>query len=133
MFFNASSYGYLVLLAALLLSPFAYAESAAVTLKAKPQQCVVLHEGQMCKKTINLFWRAATAKNYCLWVGNQKQPLQCWKTAKQGEFQYSFDANNSLPFYLIEDQQTSAAAEVVISVAWVYEAKRESRATWRLF
>lgn len=104
-----------------------------IVLKAKPQQCVVLNEGQACHKTIRIYWQANKPGDYCLVLSKNKTQLQCWQAAAQGVYQLAFDSSTSLPIYLIESKQQAPLASVNITVSWVYEARRESRASWRLF
>lgn len=104
-----------------------------VFFKAKPQQCVVLNEGQVCHKTIRLFWRVSEQGDYCLYITKNRVELQCWRNAAVGEYQLAFDSDVSLPIVLVDIKNKETLATLNISVSWVYEARRESRATWRLF
>lgn len=110
-----------------------WSSASDIVLKAKPQQCVVLNEGQVCSKTVKLRWHVPEKGQYCLRLAGEKNNLTCWSDTARGEYVLAFHSSESIPVVVVESGRNEPLASVTISVSWVYEARRESRASWRLF
>lgn len=106
-------------------------QSPALT--AKPNRCISLHQGQVCYQSVVFNWQLAQPGNYCLYQQASKTPLQCWQATEHASYQYEFESNMSLSFYLRETTSQVMIGKTQVTVAWVYKTKRNSSSGWRLF
>ncbi len=102
-------------------------------LSISPQQCVALHQGQVCYQSVQIQWQANQKQNYCLFDSTKQQPIRCWKSSIKGEHRFDFQSDKSVVYQLRIENQTQVIAESSMTVAWVYGQKKRRRASWRLF
>lgn len=123
-----------LLLTLLLAGPSAAGPFAATaTLDASPNRCIALHQGQRCYVTTTLQWTASRPGRYCLHQVGAPAPLTCWDGAAAGRHVVDLESAESLRFELRVDGDPGALASAGVEVAWVYNARRRSKASWRLF
>jgi hypothetical protein len=104
-----------------------------VILKVRPSHCVVFREGQYCEKNIQIEWQASKAGNYCLYVDKNLESLMCWQNSVAGNFVMDKKITQSTSYILIDKDSQKEMAHQIVTIAWVYDAIRKNRATWRLF
>ena len=115
-----------------LFSSFAKAEAKA-SIYIKPQQCVALHQGQVCYVTVDLEWHSSETGSYCLYLQGQANPLQCWQNVSNGRYSKSWSTADKLSFWLGDGKSDRVLAKADMTVSWVYRKKQKSRLAWRLF
>lgn len=117
-------------------SAMAQTESAVVDfLTPQPNKCVALTQGRQCFTKVTLRWRMKSAGDYCLLLetaAGDNPPLQCWLSAKQGEFLYDMQADEDIIFVLRQKNQNKALIRSVVQVSWLYKSNSRKR-RWRLF
>jgi len=120
----------------LMISMPLYAESETY-FEVKPDQCISLHQGQVCYQKLTFKWQVAGRGQYCLYQLGALKPLQCWKTSEQQAFTYEFAAANSQTFQLRSSPplvgQDNLLVETRVKVSSVYKKGRKSANVWRLF
>jgi hypothetical protein len=102
-------------------------------LKVRPSHCVVFREGQYCEKNIQIEWQTSKIGNYCLFVDESLESLMCWQNLASGSFIIEKKITQSTSYFLREKDSQKEIAHQIVTVAWVYDAIRKNRATWRLF
>lgn len=101
-------------------------------LQLKPGKCVALRKGQVCYQRIKVSFGTRLRGDFCIHVGDKKQPLKCWNNSSQGSFSYDFNAPESTEFSLRETSGKQLTS-TPFTVAWVYSNRSRSRGSWRLF
>ncbi|MBX2836507.1 MAG: DUF3019 domain-containing protein [Gammaproteobacteria bacterium] len=96
-----------------------------------PSKCVALNKGQVCYQTLTITMKAPLQNEFCLFMGSQSEPLQCWQAVEVAEYRYRFASEKSVEFRLVGDRG-QALSNSVVNVAWVYKQSRK-RNRWRLF
>ncbi len=126
---------HLVLLLTLLAAApvVAQPDASAPTLQVSPNRCIALHQGQPCYLKTTLRWSAPQRGAYCLHQVNLAEPLQCWVDIDHGNFAFEIQSAEGVRFELRASGSANALADAEVEVAWVYTARRRSKANWRLF
>jgi hypothetical protein len=107
-------------------------EKIIASLQLEPEQCVAMQKGQHCYVTVDVFWQTSQVGDYCLFLANNSEPLNCWQGKKQAKFLYHFSHNDSRIFQLKSRSGDVILVEAVLEIAWVYKTKRVS-SSWRMF
>jgi hypothetical protein len=102
-------------------------------LKVRPSHCVVFREGQYCEKNIQIEWKTSNNGNYCLYVDESPESLMCWQNSAAGSFVMDKKITQSTSYFLRDKDSQEEIAHQIVTIAWVYDAIRKNRATWRLF
>lgn len=102
-------------------------------LSAQPAKCIALRKGQVCYQTITLRWQTEKPGDYCLWVDNNIEPIECWSTTDRGSVRYKFASKKTARFHLKSDSSENPVANTEVVVAWVYKSRAAGRPRWRLF
>lgn len=100
---------------------------------AQPDQCIALHQGQVCYQELTFTWTTPTGGEYCLYQLDQQDALICWNGNEQNSFHMDFASSTSLTYQIRTRGQTEVLSQVTVEVAWVYRATRKSFTRWRLF
>lgn len=106
--------------------------STQTSMLLTPVRCVALHQGQVCYQNVQLSWSSVQAGNYCVYIDNQAEPLQCWQGQTQGSYRYEFASAESQVLQLKNAQQ-DVLAQARVEVAWVYKSNTRRKTHWRLF
>jgi len=123
-------YMLLVLLSVLTLTVQAKTEKE---LTVTPKQCIALHKGQMCYLDVTFQWQQPTKDNYCLINTTTNSTVKCWNDSKNSALDYDFKAKKSHIFALRVANSNKDIAIASIPVVWVYQSKRRTKSSWRLF
>lgn len=107
-------------------------EKIVASLQLEPEQCVAMQRGQHCYVTVDVTWQASQVGDYCLFLADNNESLDCWQGENKGEFLYDFSHNDSRIFQLKTRKGNVILAEAVLEIAWVYKTKRVS-SSWRMF
>lgn len=104
-----------------------------VSLNAEPVRCVALYQGQVCHFNARLQWAGATPGDYCLFRADGAEPLICWQQASRGYAAIAMQSADTVKFELRARGSTAVLAATSIEIAWVYDARRRAKSSWRLF
>lgn len=99
----------------------------------KPDQCIALHKGQVCYKTLQFYWHTPETGKYCLFIQKTKDPLLCWWGNEQSNYRYEFASRKSTIFEIRKEDTGMVFNNLKVKVAWVYQSSRKSNSGWRLF
>ena len=111
----------------------ARAEDASITLRARPNACVVLHRGQSCERRIEFTWHTPLPRRYCLHGERADAPLLCWRGDELGRHVHAFDSTRTERFVIRGEVESRTLATVRVKVEWVYRSNRRGSSAWRLF
>ena len=104
-----------------------------IALSISPEQCIALHQGQVCYQNVIIEWRADRLGDFCLYPGSIKTPVRCWQNVTTGKLAFDFQSEHSINYVLRASNSDLDLATVQMTVAWVYGNKKRRRASWRLF
>jgi hypothetical protein len=107
-----------------------------VKLSVKPAKCISLRKGQECFQTLLFRWSTSAPGNYCLYMQEQVEPLQCWDATGTPPFDYTFEyelvARETREFYL-RSATGETLQQVRVVVASVYKSGNRAPTSWRVF
>ncbi len=102
-------------------------------LSVSPERCIALRKGQTCYQDVKFKWHTKIVNDYCLVNKTTNTTLKCWLNANSGHFDLDHQAVETHTFILKTKTDSSVLASVKITVAWVYNSVKRSKASWRLF
>jgi len=124
----------LLLMACVAAASQAQTDVASAMLEVVPRRCVALHRGQVCYLEARVVWRSAAAGDYCLHsLQHATAPIACWQGVERGSHALELEVREDLRLELRRAGLSEAVASATIELAWVYEAPRRARGSWRLF
>jgi len=102
-------------------------------LKAVPDRCVALHQGQICYQSIRFVWsQLDRSYDYCVIEKQTESALVCWLGGGASELKFEFGSDQSQT-YQLKRNDGEVIGDVEIVVAWVYKSSRKRSTGWRLF
>lgn len=123
----------IALLIILIASPLQAAYSDPI-LTAKPGLCIIQDKQELnCTMALELKWNASEEADYCLYHSAAPEPLQCWQSARQGQFHAQLSSSEDTSYWLQrpENQQHLAQITVrVLSLAQRHPERRRRRHIW---
>ena len=105
----------------------------ATTLTISPYRCVALHRGQACYLETKANWQSAAVGDYCLHRADEAAPLACWEAVRGGRHSLELEVRDDLRLELRPAGTDAVLAAATVEVAWVYNAPRRAKGSWRLF
>jgi len=106
---------------------------AKYSLTIEPEQCVAMHQGQLCYVNAKVSWRAEQIGSYCLFSSQQTKALQCWSNVQLGKYQQDMSANKNLVFSLRKKGSSNKLVTKELEMAWVYKKNTRKNISWRMF
>lgn len=105
-------------------------EKPEASLRASPKLCIVRTAGEWCMIDVELAWQANTQQHYCIRKSQQDTVLQCWPSARVGEFLDHVKAKSDTAYRLVwlSDGNEYALDEDTLSVVHIVpEDRRRAR------
>ena len=99
----------------------------------KPGQCIALHKGQVCYKSLAFRWHTPETGKYCLYMQEKSKPLLCWHGREKSTYTYELASRKSITFEIRPQNSETVLSKVNVKVAWVYQSSRKINSGWRLF
>jgi hypothetical protein len=130
--------GSMVLLLAALLVPLSSSHAQPVEFEVKPARCIALHQGQTCYQDLELNWRTPPTGDYCLVQlgdaeGSEPSLISCWSGIEKTSHRLEFVSDRNIIYQIRLRDQTTALAQVVVELAWVYKSGSTNYNVWWLF
>ena len=104
-----------------------------VQLKAEPNRCITLHQGQVCYQQVTFSWQTPNDGQFCLHSELSQTALTCWQGATQTGYNYTFEASESTYFEIRPKGEDQVLGRIKVQVAAVYKTSTRSHSRWRLF
>jgi hypothetical protein len=101
--------------------------------KANPERCVALNEGQVCFQNVTLSWQTDQIADYCLFEEGSDDAIHCWQNTNQGQIKIDFESSTTKQYNLTLKKLGKSLASTFVEVTWVYSKKKKRRTSWRLF
>ena len=120
------------LVSACIFSTRAYSNTIQPTVLVSPNKCVALTKGRTCYASISVVWVAEKDGDYCIFINEDTQALQCWKNAKTGDFAHDIEAKENVRIILKASSQKETLATAIVEISWLYSGGNRKR-RWRLF
>ncbi|MEM8497025.1 MAG: DUF3019 domain-containing protein [Pseudomonadota bacterium] len=76
-------------------------ETPEASLVASPKLCIVRTEGEWCTIDVELAWQSNTEQHYCIRTSLHDAVLQCWPSARLGEFLDHMKAKTDTEYRLV--------------------------------
>ena len=105
-----------------------------VTLTVKPKLCILNNERQTRKDKIIISWKSNSALSLCLFSNKKQSSLACWHDSWSGETEQLIKTQESLMFYLKDEQKIVAQKKLEVFKNFAKRNKRSrKRHPWSIF
>lgn len=103
-----------------------------ISFSIKPGLCLLATNENECRDSLLVKWKSRQQYSLCLYQAADDSSLHCWKTAREGEYQFEFVASETTEFEL-RDQQSQ---QLLVSKSFkilTRESGNRRRNPWSFF